>query len=552
MATAKEEGAAAAPNVVLPDDEAPPEAALLTGLCILPPLQKQGTLTWDEMEDAISLPPIRAEEPVASLRAALGEVCGYAHLGNFRFVLEEGSSTKPKPRTRDAPLISPYTGPDAVVSVPVAVRSLDTEPLLEANGNVVPDYTAVVLDEYGDLTPLLEHGLKDGSCFRLVLERYDAAAIRDQVTRVRMLLDGNAPIVTTLSEEEPGKASEDAEQEAAEDSAEKNGDDEEEKKELKIPEIPANRTVVNGSNLKDFYYLSCGEEESLFENDTPKGEDSDQPKTSKKKKSKKKGGDSQAPADGSMQATERRLNEVEEKCRVKCTIRYSGFHPPPQSRRLMGDLCYLEVIPPGFPDEPILNINAVPTGFYVNRSTVENGSYKFDPSPAAKSCFSHELLDCMLQASESLRNAWEAALVASKERAELNATSSKDNPLFSLHRVAVRGNYGGYQHSSTATVAHDMDTIVFRPSWLVPMPRDLKEYNAWNHNSLHDYNPARTEDDLSSSFGLDVRTGPSRDWNEELQSAREMPTSTQLERIERARYVRSKSNALSYYLLLSA
>lgn len=237
-----------------------------------------------------------------------------------------------------------------------------------------------------------------------------------------------------------------------------------------------------------------------------------------------------------MEATERRLNELEEKTRIKCTVCYSGFHPPPQSRRLLGDLCYIEVIPPDFPDEPVLNITAVPTGFYVNRSSVENGSYTFDPSPAPEPCFSHELLDCMLQASDSIRTAWETALIASKERADLTTLSSRDNPLFPLHRVAVRGNYGGFQHSSTAAVSQDMDSIVLRPSWLVPVPGDLlEEENAWNHNSLHEYNPARAEIDLSSTFGLDVRAGPVRDWNEELQNAREMPKATLLERIERAR-----------------
>jgi hypothetical protein len=70
---------------------------------------------------------------------------------------------------------------------------------------------------------------------------------------------------------------------------------------------------------------------------------------------------------------------------------------------------------------------------------------------------------------------------------------------------------------------------------LVPLPRVLNEDNPWSQNSLHEYNPSRTEEDLTSCFGLDVRMGPARDWNEELQSAREMPTRTQLERIERAR-----------------
>jgi hypothetical protein len=529
MATDKQEGT---PDVVPASaDEVPaaPGATVLKDLCILPPLQKEGTLTWDEMEDAILLPHIRAEEPVASLRAALGEVRGYAHYGNFRFVLEEGTGAKPKGGSGDAPLISRYTGPDAVVSVPVLVRSLDIEPMVQANGNLVPDDSPVVLDEYADLTPLLEQGLKDGSCFRIVLERYDAAAVRDQVTRVRSLLDGNAPVVTTLSEGEPVVASKDGTEAMAEDSAEK-AEKEAKKEEQKIPEMSANRPIaMDGCNTKDFYYLSCGEEESLYKNESTDAE-APSPASKKKKSKSKKNGGRQSPLGGSKQATESRLNELDAICRVKCTIRYSGFHPPPQSRRLMGDLCYLEVTPPGFPGEPIFSITAVPTGFYVNRSTFENGSCKFDPAPASDPCFSHELLDCMLRASESFRKAWEEAMAAAKERAELNASFTKDNPLFSLHRVAVRG-----QHSSTATVSHDMDSVVFRPSWLVPMPRNIQEDSAWNHNSLHEYNPAGTEDDISNTFGLDVRAGPPRDWNEELQGAREMPSSSQLERIERAR-----------------
>lgn len=538
-----------APEVIPPDgEEEAPQEVVLKGLCILPPLQKEGTLTWDEMEDAILLPPIRVEESVTTLRAALGEVCGYAHFGNYRFVLEPGEgATPPKGSTSVAALISPYTGPNAVVSLPAAIKSLNDDLLVPpVNGNVIPDERGeIVLDEYADLTPMLGQGLKDGSRFRLVLERYDVATVREQVVRVRLLLDGNAPSVTSLTGELPVKASGDV-QEEAEDSAETSKikkDTEKDKKtkleDIKVPEIPKNRIEMDGSNLNDFYYLSCGEEDSLYENSSPSGDKPSEASPKKKKnKGKKKHNDAQASIPViSMQATERRLNELEEQCRVKCTIRYSGFHPPPQSRRLLGDLCYLEVVPPAFPDEPILCITAIPMGFYVNRSKVENESYKFDPSPAADLCFSHELLDCILRASESTRQAWQAALDASKERAELNASAVNDNPLFSLHRVAVRGNYGGYQHSSTATVSQDMDAMIYRPSWLVPMPRDLKEDNAWNYNSLHDYNPARVEDDLANTFGFDMRAGPQRDWNEELQSAREMPSTSLLERMERARLI---------------
>jgi protein TIF31 len=302
---------------------------------------------------------------------------------------------------------------------------------------------------------------------------------------------------------------------------------------------------LDGSNLKDFYYLACGEEDGLYEQDEHQGEISPEPmdpsKNSKKNKGKKKDKDTdhadedadEKSSGKSMKEAVTHLNELEAKTRVNCSIRFSGFHPPPRFRRLMGDLCYLEVTTPG---EPVLNISAVPTGFYVNRSSIVNGSYKFDPSPAAKHFFSHELLDCLLQASDFIRSAWEAALNASKERAEQMAAISRDKPLYSLQRVAVRGNYGGVQGSFATSASQGIDSIVLRPSWLIPMPRKAKGEDAWNHNSLHDYNPARMEDELSSSFGLDIRNGAARDWNEELQGAREMPVSSSQERLERARY----------------
>jgi hypothetical protein len=45
----------------------------------------------------------------------------------------------------------------------------------------------------------------------------------------------------------------------------------------------------------------------------------------------------------------------------------------------------------------------------------------------------------------------------------------------------------------------------------------------------------RAEEELTSYYGMDVRGGGLRDWNEELQTAREMSVETFGERIERAR-----------------
>ena len=65
-------------------------STILKDLLVLPPLTKSShasVASKQELIDAVALPPIRAEEPVQSLRTALSEVCGYAHLTNFRLQL---------------------------------------------------------------------------------------------------------------------------------------------------------------------------------------------------------------------------------------------------------------------------------------------------------------------------------------------------------------------------------------------------------------------------------------------------------------------------------
>lgn len=205
----------------------------LKNLCILPPLQK-GKIDYNS-KDVIKLPPIRAEEPVASLRAALSEVCGYSHLTNYRLVLERdyvpsesssqseksgkenlsksnnaGGKKKKKGKKQaqssnttskqEIDLVSPYTGLDAVIEVPyipdnsATSGDIDKAKVREESGE------EIALDDYGDLAPLLEKGLQSSSAFRIILERYDTAGIRDHVSRLRILFDGNAPFVKSLIE----------------------------------------------------------------------------------------------------------------------------------------------------------------------------------------------------------------------------------------------------------------------------------------------------------------------------------------------------------------
>lgn len=193
--------------------EAYPGGQILKNLVILPPLQKSGTVA---KEDAILLPPIRVEEPVSSIRQALSDVCGYAHLTNFRFALEEPPKTTPKVNM-ERPTVSPYTGRDAVVSVPVAIKSLAQEPTaLEPTG---------ALDDYGDLQAMLPQGIKDGSGIRIVLERYDVSLVKDHLIRLRSLLDGNAPSTISLDEGSEAREKSDS---AEETQAEGEGDTENE------------------------------------------------------------------------------------------------------------------------------------------------------------------------------------------------------------------------------------------------------------------------------------------------------------------------------------
>ncbi|KAL3941965.1 MAG: hypothetical protein SGBAC_003767 [Bacillariaceae sp.] len=515
---------------------------ILKNLCILPPLQKAGSLERKDVMDRVPLPPIRSEEPVASIRAALADVCGYSHLTNYRFELEKPCDSKVSGKQGDVPIVSPYTGQNAVVSVPVALQSLDDEQQSKDH--------SLVLDDYGDLSSLMEKGLQDGSVFRIVLERYDAAQIRDHVTRMRSLIAGNVPAVVSLDDSSNEKSTpvESEKAEASEpekangESKEKDGEPNENKNEkMKLPTYPnVGSTIVNSKDLKNFYYLACGENPDLYLGDAPK--QSQKGNGSKKKKGKKGKGqaqngneneaDEQVEVEQEMRELIPQLNRLEEKTKLDCSIRFSAFHPPPRARKMLGDLAYLEVNPPG--ESKSIHITAIPTGFYVNRST----DAKFDPSPATKACFSHELLDCLLQASSSFFTAWKGALEASKVRSKLMARLNADGHFACLFRVAIRGDFDGYTNPSIPSADEGIDALMHNPSWIVPVAKAaLEPEDAWNKNATHSGNYAKTEDDLANTFGVDFRNGNSRDWNEELQMAREMPDASLVERVERARVI---------------
>ncbi|GKY97619.1 hypothetical protein MPSEU_000720300 [Mayamaea pseudoterrestris] len=494
------------------------DASAVKGLMILPPRQQTKPTT---AVPVLALPPVRADELVHAVKAALAEVVGLAHITNYRFELERDAPSDTIPWK--AELISPYTGKDAVISLPAGIKAYEKDKTNSIN-------QTLALDEYGDVSSA--GVLRDGIAFGIVLLRYDAATVFEHVLRLRSLLQGSAPcIVELVSSDELPKNEPVVETEKDEPLS-----DGKEQPKKPLPALP-DFLEWKSDNLKDYYYLVCGEDRKLYH------DKSDTAATSKALKKKKKGKNVSATTDDSPVISEEqdlrekipRWNQLDEQCLVKCQIRHSGFHPPPASRKWIGDLAYYEF---AMPDTPVLHITATVNGFYINQSTTENGKYYFDPSPNSNPCYSHALLDCLLQASTIFSRAWEKALIASKERAELNRDLNLARPHLSLFRVAVRGDFGGLSTSAAAASAiQSFDATVQSPSWLVPVPRinSSEETAFWSLNHLHPYQVARMEEDLMKSFGIDLRSGGSRDWNEEFQLAREMPTSTQIERIERAR-----------------
>jgi len=154
-------------------------------------------------------------------------------------------------------------------------------------------------------------------------------------------------------------------------------------------------------------------------------------------------------------------------------------------------LAYVQVnLPAG---EGVVHITAIPTGFYINRSSSSGGGVvTFDPSPAAQPCFSHEILDCLLQKSSSLRIAWAEALSAVLERSKLD-----DNPLNALFLAATQSDL---TVNSASASQKALDAVTLRSSWLVPCPKEKKDVS-----SAHAYNLMRSEDEMADTFGLVLR-----------------------------------------------
>ncbi|XP_064460809.1 clustered mitochondria protein homolog [Ornithodoros turicata] len=182
-----------------------------------------------------------------------------------------------------------------------------------------------------------------------------------------------------------------------------------------------------------------------------------------------------------LQAKEQKAASHQQALKV---LTMSGWNPPPGTRRLHGDLMYLYV---ATVEDKRYHITSSTRGFYLNESTEE----VFDPRPVTPKHVYHSLVDLLSQVSPAFKRHF--ALIQKKR--------TQRHP---FERVATP--YQVY-------------------SWLAP-PLE------------HTLDSIRAEDAFSFKLGYEEHIpGQTRDWNDELQTTRELPRRTLPERLLRERAI---------------
>lgn len=162
----------------------------------------------------------------------------------------------------------------------------------------------------------------------------------------------------------------------------------------------------------------------------------------------------------------------------------SAWNPPPGFRKVHGDLMYLYVVTL---EDKHYHISACSRGFYINQSSGE----EFNPKPATPSHLCHSLIELLNQISPQFK----------RNFALLQKKRSQRHP---FERVATP--YQLY-------------------AWTAPQQE-------------HTIDAIRAEDTFSSKLGYEEHIpGQTRDWNEELQTTRELSRKTLPERLLRERAI---------------
>uniref|UniRef100_A0ABD2XNR3 Clustered mitochondria protein homolog n=1 Tax=Trichogramma kaykai TaxID=54128 RepID=A0ABD2XNR3_9HYME len=162
----------------------------------------------------------------------------------------------------------------------------------------------------------------------------------------------------------------------------------------------------------------------------------------------------------------------------------SSWNPPPGYRKLHGDLMYLHVVTL---EDKQFYLTACARGFFVNQSTKET----FNPKPSVPCHLCHSLID-----------------------------------LLNYLSPAFKRGFAGMQRRRTQR----------HPFERVATPYQLY---AWCAPQIeHTVDAIRAEDTFSSKLGYEEHIpGQTRDWNEELQTTRELPRKNLPERLLRERAI---------------
>ncbi|KAK3710501.1 hypothetical protein RRG08_021316 [Elysia crispata] len=165
-------------------------------------------------------------------------------------------------------------------------------------------------------------------------------------------------------------------------------------------------------------------------------------------------------------------------------LTYSGWNPPPGNRRMHGDLLYLYVVTL---EDKRYHITGCTRGFYLNQSTED----EFNPKQAQPKYLSHSLVDLLNQISPAFKRSFSALL---KKRSQKH------------------------------------------PFERVPTPYQMYVWMAPQADHQVDY--IRAEDAFSTRLGYEEHIpGQTRDWNEEIQTTRELPKTNLPERLIRERAI---------------
>ncbi|EFC43515.1 hypothetical protein NAEGRDRAFT_80039 [Naegleria gruberi] len=166
----------------------------------------------------------------------------------------------------------------------------------------------------------------------------------------------------------------------------------------------------------------------------------------------------------------------------KCvkSITFSAWNPVPEHRKIKGDLFYLQI---ETLENAIFHITATPSGFYVNATK----GIKFNPLPSSKPHKNQTLLGLICDISPLFRATFPKLL------------SSR---------------------------------IKKHPFEVTPVPFHVRKWI--NIEEKHEYDPNRAEESFFTMLGTDPRI-QQREWNEEYQNCKELPSGAMDERLIRDR-----------------